>query len=80
MITVKKGYMLSNGVFLQNGDWIEVTFKHGEPIKGKIEYFTTNGIVLLTDFVGEKALSDKEITFNEFVKDVQLIKQECDTH
>ena len=73
MITAKQGMLLSNGVFLQEGDNIIITFANNEVIEGKIEYFTKDGLFLFYDFVNDMPRKelDLDLTFNKYIKDIQ---------
>lgn len=74
MITAKEGILLSNGVFLQEGNNIKITFIDGEIIEGKIEYFFTNGkgMVIFYNFINGKPMDEYDLSFNEYIKDIQL--------
>lgn len=72
MLTAREGVLLSNGVFLQDEDFIKITYDDGDIIEGQIEYFTKYGLVIITDSRGY--LEDFEIDFaNECLKDIQLM-------
>lgn len=71
MLTAREGVMLSNGVFLQDGDFVKITYVDGNIIEGRIEYFHNNckGMCIEND------IDYWDITFsNERIKDIQLVQ------
>lgn len=74
MITAKEGVLLSNGVFLQEGNNIKITFVDNEILEGRIEYFTNDGLLLFYNFINGKPMDEYDLTFNKYIKDIQLIQ------
>lgn len=69
MLTAKKGILLSNGVFLQDGDFVKVIYIDDTIIEGQIEYFTNNGIVIDSD----NWVDYLDVDFaDNCIKDIQL--------
>lgn len=68
MLTAREGILLSNGVFLQDGDFVKVIYVDNTIIEGQIEYFTKDGGMVI-----ETPIDYWDITFsNNRIKDIQL--------
>ena len=69
MITAKAGVLLSNGVFLQDGNNVKVFCINGDIYEGRIAHFygDNTGMVLIS-----KANDCLDIIFNEHIKDIQI--------
>lgn len=73
MLTARKGAMLSNGVFLQGGDFVKITYVDGNIVEGRIKCLVVTEGYMTVDVNIEDAVDYWDIEFaDNQIKDIQL--------